>query len=118
MSNQRGTTQRPSATPSEEIRRLQSEMAGLTAHVARLTAQQTAPPLRNSTPSTRPLTRVQNAGDRPSGAHLQMCSYHGRCTHNNANCRAQHPDSASPSIATTTGASRCYFCRTRAHPTD
>uniref|UniRef100_A0A915IY57 Uncharacterized protein n=1 Tax=Romanomermis culicivorax TaxID=13658 RepID=A0A915IY57_ROMCU len=57
-----------------------------------------------------PSTRVQNAGDHPSGAHLQMCSYHGRCTQNDANCPAQHPHSAGPSTATATGASCCYFC--------
>uniref|UniRef100_A0A915HQU4 Uncharacterized protein n=1 Tax=Romanomermis culicivorax TaxID=13658 RepID=A0A915HQU4_ROMCU len=69
-------------------------------------------------PSMMPLTRVQNTGDCPSGAHLQMCSCHGCCTHNDASCRAQHPDSASPSNATATSARGCYFCRTRAHPTD
>uniref|UniRef100_A0A915IKI1 C3H1-type domain-containing protein n=1 Tax=Romanomermis culicivorax TaxID=13658 RepID=A0A915IKI1_ROMCU len=104
MSNQRGTTQRSWATPFEEIRLLQSEIAWLTAPVARLTAQQRAPPLRNPMPSMIPLMRVQNAGDCPSGAHLQMCSYHERCTHNDANCQAQHPDSAIPSNATATAA--------------
>uniref|UniRef100_A0A915IUB5 Uncharacterized protein n=1 Tax=Romanomermis culicivorax TaxID=13658 RepID=A0A915IUB5_ROMCU len=34
MSNQGGTAQRPSATPSDEIRHLQLEMAWLTAHIA------------------------------------------------------------------------------------
>uniref|UniRef100_A0A915JNQ9 Uncharacterized protein n=1 Tax=Romanomermis culicivorax TaxID=13658 RepID=A0A915JNQ9_ROMCU len=109
MSYQRGTAQRPLATPSDEIRCLQSEMARLAAHVARLMAQQSAPPRRNSMPSPTPLTRLQNAGDRPSGALLQMCSYHERCAHNNAYCLAQHPNSASPSTATATGASGCYF---------
>uniref|UniRef100_A0A915ID92 C3H1-type domain-containing protein n=1 Tax=Romanomermis culicivorax TaxID=13658 RepID=A0A915ID92_ROMCU len=52
-----------------------------------------------------PSTRVQTAGDRPSGAHLRMCWYHGRCTDNNANCRAQHPNSAGPSTPTATGPS-------------
>uniref|UniRef100_A0A915JSV3 Uncharacterized protein n=1 Tax=Romanomermis culicivorax TaxID=13658 RepID=A0A915JSV3_ROMCU len=47
-----------------------------------------------------------------------MCSYHGHCTYNDASCQAQHPDSTSPSNTTATGASHCYFCRTRAHPTD
>uniref|UniRef100_A0A915HFF0 C3H1-type domain-containing protein n=1 Tax=Romanomermis culicivorax TaxID=13658 RepID=A0A915HFF0_ROMCU len=104
--------------PSDEIRHLQWEMARLMAHVARLTAQQTARPPRNWMPSTTPLARIQNAGHRLSEAHFQMCSYHGHCTHNNANCRAQHPDSADPSNATATGASHCYFCRMGAHPTD
>uniref|UniRef100_A0A915ICS5 Uncharacterized protein n=1 Tax=Romanomermis culicivorax TaxID=13658 RepID=A0A915ICS5_ROMCU len=61
--------------------------------------------------------RIQNAGDCPSGAHLQMCSYHGCCTHNDASCPAQHPNSAGPSNTTAIGAGHCYFCRTRAHPT-
>uniref|UniRef100_A0A915HQV6 C3H1-type domain-containing protein n=1 Tax=Romanomermis culicivorax TaxID=13658 RepID=A0A915HQV6_ROMCU len=104
--------------PSNKIRHLKLEMARLTAQVARLTAQQTARPPRNSMPSTTPSMHVQNAGDRPSGAHLQMCSYHGGCTHKDANCRAQHPNSAGPSNATATGASHCYFCGMRAHPTD
>uniref|UniRef100_A0A915IRX2 Secreted protein n=1 Tax=Romanomermis culicivorax TaxID=13658 RepID=A0A915IRX2_ROMCU len=80
--------------------------------------EQSGPPLRNSMPSPTPLRGVRNPGDRLSGAHLQMCSYHGRCTHNDAYCRAQHPDSTSPSTATATGASHCYFCRMRVHPTD
>uniref|UniRef100_A0A915HMT3 Uncharacterized protein n=1 Tax=Romanomermis culicivorax TaxID=13658 RepID=A0A915HMT3_ROMCU len=104
--------------PSDEIRCLHSEMAQLTAHVAQLTAQQTAPPPRNWMPSMMPSAHVQNAGDRPSGAHLQMSSYHGRCTHNEASCQAQHPDSAGPSNTTPTGAGHCYFCQTRVHPTD
>uniref|UniRef100_A0A915IX34 Transposase n=1 Tax=Romanomermis culicivorax TaxID=13658 RepID=A0A915IX34_ROMCU len=61
MSNQRGTTQCPSAMLSDEIRHLQSEMAWLRAHVARLTAQQTAPPPRNPMPSTTPSGRIQKA---------------------------------------------------------
>uniref|UniRef100_A0A915I9F6 C3H1-type domain-containing protein n=1 Tax=Romanomermis culicivorax TaxID=13658 RepID=A0A915I9F6_ROMCU len=56
-------------------------MARLTALIGRLTAQPTA------------WMGVQNTGDHPSEAHLQMCSYHGPCTHNDANCRAQHPHS-------------------------
>uniref|UniRef100_A0A915IBZ9 C3H1-type domain-containing protein n=1 Tax=Romanomermis culicivorax TaxID=13658 RepID=A0A915IBZ9_ROMCU len=108
-----GTAQRPLATPSDEIGCLQSEMARLMAHIARLTAQQWVPPPRNLMPSMTPSMGAQNAGDCPSGAHLQMCSYHGRCTQDDANCRAQHPDSAGPSIATATGTSPCYFCRTR-----
>uniref|UniRef100_A0A915L017 Uncharacterized protein n=1 Tax=Romanomermis culicivorax TaxID=13658 RepID=A0A915L017_ROMCU len=113
MSNQRGTAQLPSAT--HEIRPLQSEMAWLTAHIPQLMAQLTALPPRNPMPSRTPSARVQNAGDSPSGAHLQMCSYHRRCTHNEASCWAQHSDSASPSNTTTTGAGRCYFCQTRGH---
>uniref|UniRef100_A0A915KTI5 Uncharacterized protein n=1 Tax=Romanomermis culicivorax TaxID=13658 RepID=A0A915KTI5_ROMCU len=93
-------------------------MAWLTAHVARLMAQQMVPPPRNSTPSRTPSRHVHNAGDRLSGAHLQMCSYHGCCTHNNANCWALHPYSAGPSTATATSTSRCYFCQTRMHLTD
>uniref|UniRef100_A0A915HYU7 C3H1-type domain-containing protein n=1 Tax=Romanomermis culicivorax TaxID=13658 RepID=A0A915HYU7_ROMCU len=69
-------------------------------------------------PSTMRSAHVQKAGHRPSGAHLQMYSYHGRCTHNDASCQAQHPNSAGPSNAAATGASCCYFCRTRVHPTD
>uniref|UniRef100_A0A915HVA3 Uncharacterized protein n=1 Tax=Romanomermis culicivorax TaxID=13658 RepID=A0A915HVA3_ROMCU len=64
MLNQRGTTQRPSATLSNEIIHLQSEMARLMAHLAQLTAQQSAPPPRNLMPSPAPWTRVQNAGNR------------------------------------------------------
>uniref|UniRef100_A0A915HP93 Uncharacterized protein n=1 Tax=Romanomermis culicivorax TaxID=13658 RepID=A0A915HP93_ROMCU len=67
-------------------------------------------PLRNLMPSRTPSASLQNAGSRPSGAHLQMCSYHGGCTHNNASFGAQHPDRAGPSKATTTSPSRCYFC--------
>uniref|UniRef100_A0A915K9R3 Uncharacterized protein n=1 Tax=Romanomermis culicivorax TaxID=13658 RepID=A0A915K9R3_ROMCU len=40
-------------------------MARLTAHVARLTAQQSVPPPRNLMPSPTPSTPVQDAGDRP-----------------------------------------------------
>uniref|UniRef100_A0A915JNM6 Uncharacterized protein n=1 Tax=Romanomermis culicivorax TaxID=13658 RepID=A0A915JNM6_ROMCU len=47
-----------------------------------------------------------------------MCSYHGCCTHNNASCQAQCPNSAGPSNAAPTNTSPCYVCRTRAHPTD
>uniref|UniRef100_A0A915KVM7 Uncharacterized protein n=1 Tax=Romanomermis culicivorax TaxID=13658 RepID=A0A915KVM7_ROMCU len=79
-------------------------MARLKAHIVRLRAQQMVPPLRNRIPSRTPFAHIQNAGDHPSGAHLQMCSYHGRCTHNDASCRAQHPDSAGPSNAATTTA--------------
>uniref|UniRef100_A0A915KYV1 Uncharacterized protein n=1 Tax=Romanomermis culicivorax TaxID=13658 RepID=A0A915KYV1_ROMCU len=61
---------------------------------------------------------IQNAGNRLLGAHLQMCSSHGHCTHNDASCRAQRPNSAGPSNAAATNNGRCYFCRTRAHPTD
>uniref|UniRef100_A0A915KJ49 Uncharacterized protein n=1 Tax=Romanomermis culicivorax TaxID=13658 RepID=A0A915KJ49_ROMCU len=93
-------------------------MAQLTAHIARLTAQQMALPPRNPMPSMTQWARVHNAGDGLSGAHLQMCSYHGCCTHKDASCQAQHPNSTSPSKAATTGAGHCYFCRTRAHPTD
>uniref|UniRef100_A0A915I098 Uncharacterized protein n=1 Tax=Romanomermis culicivorax TaxID=13658 RepID=A0A915I098_ROMCU len=118
MSNQRGTPQCGSATPSNEIRCLQSKMVRLTAHVARLMAQQTALPLRNPMPSTTPSAHVQNAGDHPLMAHLQMCSYHGCCTHNDASCQAQHPDSTRPSNIAATGAGHCYFCPMRAHPTD
>uniref|UniRef100_A0A915HJH7 Uncharacterized protein n=1 Tax=Romanomermis culicivorax TaxID=13658 RepID=A0A915HJH7_ROMCU len=50
MSNQRGNAQRPSAMPSDEIRRLQSEMARLTAHIAQLRAQQMELSPRNSMP--------------------------------------------------------------------
>uniref|UniRef100_A0A915KHY0 Uncharacterized protein n=1 Tax=Romanomermis culicivorax TaxID=13658 RepID=A0A915KHY0_ROMCU len=118
MSNQRGAAQRLSATPSDEISHLQSEMARLAAHVARLTAQQTAPPPRNLTSSMTLSMHVQNAGDCLSGAHLQMCSYHRPCTHNDANCWAQHLKSASPINAATNRASHCYFCRMRVHLTD
>uniref|UniRef100_A0A915IW88 Uncharacterized protein n=1 Tax=Romanomermis culicivorax TaxID=13658 RepID=A0A915IW88_ROMCU len=110
MSNQRGTTQHPSATPSNKIQCLQSEMARLMAHIARLTAQQMAPPRRNLMLSTTPWAHVQNAGDCPSGAHLQMCSYNGSCTYNEASCRAQHSNRAGPSNAAATGVGCCYFC--------
>uniref|UniRef100_A0A915JUL5 Uncharacterized protein n=1 Tax=Romanomermis culicivorax TaxID=13658 RepID=A0A915JUL5_ROMCU len=116
MSNQRGTAQCPSAMPLDEIRRLKSEMAPLTAHIAQLTAQQMVPPLRNLMLSMTPLVRVHNAGDPSSGAHLQMCSYHKCCTHNGASCRAQHPNSADPSNTTATGASCCYFCQNKGTP--
>uniref|UniRef100_A0A915J0U0 Uncharacterized protein n=1 Tax=Romanomermis culicivorax TaxID=13658 RepID=A0A915J0U0_ROMCU len=122
MSNQRGNAQHPSAMLSDKIQCLQSEMTRLTALIERLIAQQMAPPPRNSMPSTRLLVHVQNAGGRPSGAHsgahLQMCSYHGCCTHNDASCWAQHPNSAGPRNAATIGAGRCYFCPMRAHLTD
>uniref|UniRef100_A0A915L4T5 Uncharacterized protein n=1 Tax=Romanomermis culicivorax TaxID=13658 RepID=A0A915L4T5_ROMCU len=93
-------------------------MDRLTAHVPRLTAQQRAPPPRNLMPSTMPSMRVQNAGNHPSGAHLQMCSYHRHCTHNDPSCQAQHPHSTGPSNTTANSASRCYFCQRRVHPTD
>uniref|UniRef100_A0A915K678 Uncharacterized protein n=1 Tax=Romanomermis culicivorax TaxID=13658 RepID=A0A915K678_ROMCU len=93
-------------------------MARLMAHIGGLRAQQMGPAPRNLTPSTTLSVHIQNAGDHPSGAHLQMCSYHGRCTHNDASCRAQHPNSTGPSNATPTGANCCYFCQMRVHPTD
>uniref|UniRef100_A0A915KX70 Uncharacterized protein n=1 Tax=Romanomermis culicivorax TaxID=13658 RepID=A0A915KX70_ROMCU len=93
-------------------------MAPLTAHVAPLTAQQRAPPPRNPMSSTTPSARVQNASDHSSGAHLQMCSYHGRYTHNDASCQVQHPDSAGPTNTAATGAGCCYFCPRRVHLTD
>uniref|UniRef100_A0A915KSV3 Uncharacterized protein n=1 Tax=Romanomermis culicivorax TaxID=13658 RepID=A0A915KSV3_ROMCU len=43
MSNQGGNAQHPLAMPSDEIRRLQSEMALLTTHIARLTDKQITP---------------------------------------------------------------------------
>uniref|UniRef100_A0A915KWC2 Gag protein n=1 Tax=Romanomermis culicivorax TaxID=13658 RepID=A0A915KWC2_ROMCU len=110
--------QRPWSMPSEEIRQLQSEMARLTAHIARITAQKMTPALRNSTWPTQPSAHVQNTGNCPSGAHLQMFSFHGHCTHNNTSCWAQCPNRASPSNAPTTNTGHCYFCQTRAHPTD
>uniref|UniRef100_A0A915J3I7 CCHC-type domain-containing protein n=1 Tax=Romanomermis culicivorax TaxID=13658 RepID=A0A915J3I7_ROMCU len=118
MSNQRSNAQCPSAMPSDKIERLQSEMARLTAHIVRLTAQQMTPAPRNLTPPTQQSAHIQNAGDHPSGAHLQMCSYHGRCSHNDTSCQAQHPNSTGPSNATATNTGRCYFCRMRGHPTD
>uniref|UniRef100_A0A915I122 Uncharacterized protein n=1 Tax=Romanomermis culicivorax TaxID=13658 RepID=A0A915I122_ROMCU len=93
-------------------------MARLMAHIGGLMAQQMAPPPRYPTPSTTPSAHIQNAGDGLSGAHLQICSYPGCCTHNDASCQAQHPNNAGPSNATATGASCCYFCRMRVHPTD
>uniref|UniRef100_A0A915IRN1 Uncharacterized protein n=1 Tax=Romanomermis culicivorax TaxID=13658 RepID=A0A915IRN1_ROMCU len=42
-----------------------------------------------------------------------MCSYHGLCTHKDASCQTQHPDSAGPSNTATTSAGRCYFCQMR-----
>uniref|UniRef100_A0A915KHM5 Uncharacterized protein n=1 Tax=Romanomermis culicivorax TaxID=13658 RepID=A0A915KHM5_ROMCU len=78
--------------------------------------------------STMPLALVQMAGHCLLGAHLQMCSYHGCCTHkcsyhgccthNDPCCGAQHPNSTSPTKAAATDASCCYFCRMRAHLTD
>uniref|UniRef100_A0A915IP26 Uncharacterized protein n=1 Tax=Romanomermis culicivorax TaxID=13658 RepID=A0A915IP26_ROMCU len=110
MSNQRSNAQRLLSTPSDEVQRLQSEMARLTAHIALLTAQQQAPAPRNLMRPTQPLVHIQNAGDRPLGAHLQMSSFHGCCTLNDASCRAQCPNSASPSNAATTHTSCCDFC--------
>uniref|UniRef100_A0A915J7N8 Uncharacterized protein n=1 Tax=Romanomermis culicivorax TaxID=13658 RepID=A0A915J7N8_ROMCU len=49
---------------------------------------------------------------------IRMCSYHGHCTHNDASCQAQHPNSPGPSNAAATGARRCYFCPMRVHRTD
>uniref|UniRef100_A0A915KNA7 Uncharacterized protein n=1 Tax=Romanomermis culicivorax TaxID=13658 RepID=A0A915KNA7_ROMCU len=118
MSNQRDTAHHPSAMPSDEIQCLQSEMARLTAHVVGLKAQQTERPQRNLMPSMTPSVSVQNTGDRPSGAHLQMCSYHGGCIHNDTSCRAQQPDCTDPSNAAANGTGCCYFCQMRAHPTD
>uniref|UniRef100_A0A915J0I7 Uncharacterized protein n=1 Tax=Romanomermis culicivorax TaxID=13658 RepID=A0A915J0I7_ROMCU len=118
MPNQRSNAQRPSLTPSHDIRQLQSEMAQLTAHIAWFTAQQMTPAPRNPTPPTQQLVHVQKAGNRPSGTHLQTCSFHGRCTHNDASCRAQCFNSARPGDAAAAHISHCYFCPTRAHPTD
>uniref|UniRef100_A0A915JGV7 Uncharacterized protein n=1 Tax=Romanomermis culicivorax TaxID=13658 RepID=A0A915JGV7_ROMCU len=103
--------------PSDKIRHLKSEMAWLTAHIAQLTTQQMAPAPRKPMSPTQPSVQVQNADDHPSGAHLQMCSYHGCCTHNDTSCWAQHPNSASLSNSAATGAGRCYFCRMRVHLT-
>uniref|UniRef100_A0A915L9D2 Uncharacterized protein n=1 Tax=Romanomermis culicivorax TaxID=13658 RepID=A0A915L9D2_ROMCU len=93
-------------------------MAWLTAHIAGLTAQQMAPALRNPMPPTQQSAHIQNAGDHPSGAHSQMCSYHGCCTHNDASCQAQRPNSTGLSNAAATNTNCCYFCPTRANPTD
>uniref|UniRef100_A0A915J4H2 Uncharacterized protein n=1 Tax=Romanomermis culicivorax TaxID=13658 RepID=A0A915J4H2_ROMCU len=93
-------------------------MAWLTAHIALLMAQQMRPARRNPMPPTQWLVHVQNAGDRPSGAHLQMCSFHGGCTHNDPSCWAQHPNSAGPSDAPAAHTGHCYFCQMRAHPTN
>uniref|UniRef100_A0A915HQ68 Uncharacterized protein n=1 Tax=Romanomermis culicivorax TaxID=13658 RepID=A0A915HQ68_ROMCU len=93
-------------------------MARLTAHIAGLTAQQMGPALRNPTPPMQQWAHVQNAGDPQSGAHLQMSSYHGCCTHNDASCQAQCPNSPGPSNAAATNTDCCYFCQRRAHPTD
>uniref|UniRef100_A0A915K5S6 Uncharacterized protein n=1 Tax=Romanomermis culicivorax TaxID=13658 RepID=A0A915K5S6_ROMCU len=97
---------------------MKTTMAQLTGNIAQLTAQQMAPAPRNPMPSMTPLAHVQNAGDHPSGAHLQMCSYHRRCTHKDASCQAQHLNSPCPSNAAATCAGRCYCFRMRAHPTD
>uniref|UniRef100_A0A915KRR5 Uncharacterized protein n=1 Tax=Romanomermis culicivorax TaxID=13658 RepID=A0A915KRR5_ROMCU len=51
MLNQRGNAQHGWAMPSDEIQRLQSEMARFMAHIVQLMAQQMAPPLRNPMPS-------------------------------------------------------------------
>uniref|UniRef100_A0A915L2Q4 Uncharacterized protein n=1 Tax=Romanomermis culicivorax TaxID=13658 RepID=A0A915L2Q4_ROMCU len=100
MPNQRSNAQHPSSTTSDKIWQLQSEMVRLMAHIARITAQQQSSASRNLTPPTQPLVHIQNAGDHPLGAHLQICSFHGRCTHNNASWEAQHPNSAGPSNTT------------------
>uniref|UniRef100_A0A915KQ12 Uncharacterized protein n=1 Tax=Romanomermis culicivorax TaxID=13658 RepID=A0A915KQ12_ROMCU len=57
------------------------------------------PALRNPMWPTQPAAHVQNTGDCPSGAHLQMLSFHGHCTDNDASCWAQFHNSASPSNA-------------------
>uniref|UniRef100_A0A915KB12 Uncharacterized protein n=1 Tax=Romanomermis culicivorax TaxID=13658 RepID=A0A915KB12_ROMCU len=85
-------------------------MAKLMAHISKLMAQQQSRALRNPTRPTQPSMQVQNIRGCPSGAHLQMCSFHGRCTHNNTSCRAQQPNSTGPSNAATTDAGHCYFC--------
>uniref|UniRef100_A0A915JJ10 Uncharacterized protein n=1 Tax=Romanomermis culicivorax TaxID=13658 RepID=A0A915JJ10_ROMCU len=84
-------------------------MVRLMAHTARLIAQQQVPALRNPMPPTQLSVNVQNAGNCPLGAHLQMCSFHGRCTHNGASCRAQRPNSTGPSNAAISNAGCCYF---------
>uniref|UniRef100_A0A915I6F1 Uncharacterized protein n=1 Tax=Romanomermis culicivorax TaxID=13658 RepID=A0A915I6F1_ROMCU len=105
MSNQRGNAQRPSSMKSNKIRPLKSEMVRLTAHIVRLTAQQQAPALRNLTPPTQLSVHLQNPGDCPSGAHIEMCSFYGYCTQNDASRLGQCPNRASPS-----NAAACYFC--------
>uniref|UniRef100_A0A915HTP1 Gag-like protein n=1 Tax=Romanomermis culicivorax TaxID=13658 RepID=A0A915HTP1_ROMCU len=69
---------------------------------------------------SKELPKAPDASPRPSAAHLQMCSFHGRCTHSDADCRAQRPNSAVlvSNAAPTANTSRCYFCRTRAHATN
>uniref|UniRef100_A0A915K345 Uncharacterized protein n=1 Tax=Romanomermis culicivorax TaxID=13658 RepID=A0A915K345_ROMCU len=113
MPNQRSNAQSPLLTLSDKIRLLQSDMVRLTAHT-----QQQAPALRNLMQPTQPFVNDQNACDPPLGAHLQMCSFHGCCTHNNASCPAQHPNSASPSNTVISSANPCYFCQMRVHPID
>uniref|UniRef100_A0A915HNX7 Uncharacterized protein n=1 Tax=Romanomermis culicivorax TaxID=13658 RepID=A0A915HNX7_ROMCU len=66
MPNQRSNAQHPLLMLSDEIWGLQSQTARLTAHIARLTAQQQAPAPRNLTPPTQPLVNLQNAGNHPS----------------------------------------------------
>uniref|UniRef100_A0A915K2Q5 Uncharacterized protein n=1 Tax=Romanomermis culicivorax TaxID=13658 RepID=A0A915K2Q5_ROMCU len=118
MEIQKGKVQQSSSTPSDKITRLQSEKARLRDHIAKLTAGQQSPAPRNPTPLAQPLVQVQNAGKRSLEAHLQMCSFHEHCSHNDPSWQAQQPNSTGPSNAATANISHCYFCPTWAHLTE
>uniref|UniRef100_A0A915L3U1 Uncharacterized protein n=1 Tax=Romanomermis culicivorax TaxID=13658 RepID=A0A915L3U1_ROMCU len=90
--NGRPSNDQPSSLASvDEIHRLQQEMALLTAHIAKLTAKQCSPAPKPLTPFLQSLMQVQPIGQHLSGAHLLTCSFHGLCTHSNADCQAQCP---------------------------
>uniref|UniRef100_A0A915I6G0 Uncharacterized protein n=1 Tax=Romanomermis culicivorax TaxID=13658 RepID=A0A915I6G0_ROMCU len=110
MRIQKGNAQRPSLMPSDEIWQLQLEMARLTAHISKLIAQQQSPAPGNPRPLAQPSVQVQNISGHPSGAHLQMCSFHGHCTYKEVNCQAQRPNSPHPSNPVAANAGHCYFC--------
>uniref|UniRef100_A0A915INI5 Uncharacterized protein n=1 Tax=Romanomermis culicivorax TaxID=13658 RepID=A0A915INI5_ROMCU len=117
MRIQKGNAQPLLLTQPDENQRLQSETARLRAHIAKLMAPQQSPAQRNLMPLAQLSVQAQNAGGCPSGAHLQMCSFHGHCTHNDASCQAQCPNIAAPSDAAA-NAGHCFFSGMPVHPTE
>uniref|UniRef100_A0A915KTR9 Uncharacterized protein n=1 Tax=Romanomermis culicivorax TaxID=13658 RepID=A0A915KTR9_ROMCU len=110
MPIQKGNAQQSSLMQFDKIWRLQTEMARLMAHIAKLMALQQSLAPGNPMPSAQLWVQVQNVGNHLRGAHLQMCSFHGCCTHSDASCWAHPPNSTAPSKAATAKAGCCYFC--------